>query len=83
MTIIETIKSIIDGEDAEQKMRTDSLKFKDTEIEKHKQIIINIQNEKIRIQKEIDQSGVQIQALIGVKDQLEEAICVGEQELQK
>ncbi len=83
MTILETIKGIIEGEEAEQQMRAGSLKSKDKEIKKFEEFIKGINKRKIEIGNEIIESDIQLQALIKVKEQLEEALCVGEQESQK
>ena len=75
MTILETVKGIINHEEAEQKMRVDGLKFKDDEIIKYRKIIIGIQERKVEIGNEILESDAQIFELKKIKRQLEEAVC--------
>lgn len=83
MTILETVKGIIEHEEAEQKMRVEGLKFKDAEIEKYENFIAKIEEKKVIIGNEILESDRQVQELKKIKEQLEEALCVGEQGLQK
>jgi len=79
MTTLETIKGIIEHQKAEQKMREDSLKFKDREIKKFQNYIADIEERKKEIEKEIEENNISIEELSKIEKQLEEALCVGEQ----
>ena len=75
MTILETINGIIEYEEGEQKLRKESLIFKNKEIQKYKNYIGKIEKRKIEIEKEIKESDMQIIELKKIKKQLERAIC--------
>ncbi len=74
MNIIQTLDRVVTDALQEQKVRTDSIKFKQTEIAKHKNFAKKEEERILEIQKEYNEASLQIAEIIKIKKQLQEVV---------
>lgn len=72
MTIEQEVKQLINNHLAEQKLRRESITFKQVEIEKYTNFIINLQEKISEIEKETKQESLHLLKLIDIKKNLKE-----------
>ena len=76
MTVIEILNKIIEGQEEEQKLNEDSIKFKKKEILKYRGFVITEQERIIEIEKEIEENKKQTKQLEKIVNTLKEENCV-------
>jgi hypothetical protein len=77
MNIIETLDKVVADQLQEQKLRRESIKFKQDEIVKYQKFIDSNKERISKIEKEIEEVSLQIAEIVKIKKQLKEKSCVG------
>jgi len=75
MSIISALDQIVTDQLKKQKLRRDSIKFKQAEINKYNNFIKKEQERIEEIEKEIKETSLQMVKLVEIKKQLKETSC--------